>query len=245
MIDEHYVNQKLANLYDANNPWSVDRDFYLALAPATQIDILDLGCGTGLICNAFAERGHKVTGVDPALQMLNVARQKPYGSEIEWVCSTAQAFRSNKCFDLIIMTGHAFQVLLTDADVAAACASMWMHLKPHGRVVFESRNPDLDWTELWNHEFNIKSDDKLTKESRHFKLILNAGEFTNFEVQYRLANETLTSRSQLRFMSLTTIADHLNSAGLQVETVLGEWTGEQFDPRRSHEMIFFAGHIGK
>ncbi|MBX3074382.1 class I SAM-dependent methyltransferase [Candidatus Obscuribacterales bacterium] len=76
--------------------------------------ILDLGCGTGLLCNAYAERGHHVTGADPSNAMLEVARKKPFGSAIEWIQASAQSFRSSKRFDLIIMTGHAFQVLLED-----------------------------------------------------------------------------------------------------------------------------------
>jgi 2-polyprenyl-3-methyl-5-hydroxy-6-metoxy-1,4-benzoquinol methylase len=75
MLDLHYSNQKLADLYDLDSPWSAERDFYLDLAPPSPIDILDLGCGTGSLCNAYAELGHRVTGVDPAQSMLNVAQK--------------------------------------------------------------------------------------------------------------------------------------------------------------------------
>jgi len=36
---------------------------------------LDLGCGTGLLCNAYAADGQGVTGVDPTLAMLEAASQ--------------------------------------------------------------------------------------------------------------------------------------------------------------------------
>lgn len=38
--------------------------------------ILDVGCGTGALCSALSERGLSVTGVDPAEEMLAVARRK-------------------------------------------------------------------------------------------------------------------------------------------------------------------------
>jgi 2-polyprenyl-3-methyl-5-hydroxy-6-metoxy-1,4-benzoquinol methylase len=69
-LDAHYENPKLAEIYDDGNGWSIDRDFYLSLAGDRPIRILDLGCGTGLICDAYAAKGHFVTGVDPAASML-------------------------------------------------------------------------------------------------------------------------------------------------------------------------------
>jgi 2-polyprenyl-3-methyl-5-hydroxy-6-metoxy-1,4-benzoquinol methylase len=112
------------------NSGAEDRDLCFSLAGDSPCDILDLGCGTGLVCDAFAARGHNVTGADPAPAMLDVARSKPHGASVEWVEATAEGFRSPKRFDLIIMTGHAFQVLLTDAQVAEALANMAAHLKP-------------------------------------------------------------------------------------------------------------------
>jgi len=56
--------------------------------------------------------------------MLEIGRRKPHGQEIEWVQSFAQAYRSDKLFDMIIMTGHAFQVLLEDADILATFSMM-------------------------------------------------------------------------------------------------------------------------
>jgi 2-polyprenyl-3-methyl-5-hydroxy-6-metoxy-1,4-benzoquinol methylase len=243
MLDPHYSNQKLADHYDLDNPWSIDRDFYLALAPSTPIDILDLGCGTGLLCNAYAKLGHRVTGVDPALPMLNVARKKPNGRKIDWICVSAQTFSSSKRFDLIIMTGHAFQVLLTDDEVATTLIAMRQHLKPRGRIVFESRNPNMNWAEIWNHDFNVGSTDAVHNKTRQFSLISDDNEFITFEIQYRLPKEVLTSRSKLRFMSRCNIESHLKEVGLKVEAVLGDWGGGPFEPQSSEEMIFFAGLV--
>ena len=120
MPDLHYDDPSLAAIYDITCGWSEDRNFYLALAGNPPKVVLDLGCGTGLLCDAYAARGHDVTGVDPSASMLDIARQKPHGTEVSWVEATAQDYRSDKRFDLIIMTGHAFQVLEDDADIFAA-----------------------------------------------------------------------------------------------------------------------------
>ena len=150
MPDEHYDNPLLAELYDIQCGWSEDRDFYLALAGTSPKSILDLGCGTGLLCRRYAERGHDVTGADPSPAMLDVAHRNAGAAAIDWMLASAQSFRSAKRYDLIISTGHAFQVLEDDADILAGLATMRLHLKPDGRAVFESRNPAIDWATRWH-----------------------------------------------------------------------------------------------
>jgi ubiquinone/menaquinone biosynthesis C-methylase UbiE len=85
-----YQNAQIAEIYDLVNSRSHDTDFYVSLAGLRPCRVLDLGCGTGTLCCDLAERGHRVTGVDPAGAMLAVARHKPQAEWIEWVESTAQ-----------------------------------------------------------------------------------------------------------------------------------------------------------
>lgn len=236
--DEHYINFKLAQLYDFDSPWSKDRDYYLALAGEPPQHILDLGCGTGIMCEAYAARGHKVTGVDPAGAMLDVARHKPHGAEIEWVQSKAQDYKSEHLFDLIIMTGHAFQVLLEDKDMLATFAMMKGHLKPEGLIVFESRNYRIDWEKEWNYDLDLKTPFGEVHESRRF--IKMEKDKMTFELEYKFPDETLKSQSVLRFWSKNEIENHLKSCGLFIEKIRGDWDDKPYYPDTSHEMIFKA-----
>jgi ubiquinone/menaquinone biosynthesis C-methylase UbiE len=47
--------------------------------------ILDVGCGTGALCSVLNDMGLKVTGVDPAEKMLNIAGEKPENRAIRFV----------------------------------------------------------------------------------------------------------------------------------------------------------------
>lgn len=236
MPDTHYENAKLAELYDLDSPWSVDREFYLSLAGKTRQNILDLGCGTGLLCNSYAEKNHDVTGVDPSPAMLEIARQKPHGRDIEWVLARAQNYESDKRFDLIIMTGHAFQVLLEDDDVRGTFSTMRAHIKPGGKIVFESRNPKIDWSKEWNYEMNIELSYGSVRESRQFKAMNN--DLMTFELHYQFPDETLVSQSTLRFWHREEIEKHLTASDLYVDTVVGDWDGKPFVSETSHELIF-------
>jgi 2-polyprenyl-3-methyl-5-hydroxy-6-metoxy-1,4-benzoquinol methylase len=236
--DLHYEEPLLAELYDLDSGWSIDRDFYLALAGPSPKRVLDLGCGTGLLCDAYAGLGHTVTGVDPAKAMLDIARQKPNGSRIEWVQSSAQAFRSNKLFNLIIMTGNAFQVFLEDDDILATFTTMRKHLAANGMIAFETRNPAIDWPALWNRDTDLDVAGRTIRQSR--RVMKMANKRISFETHYALADRTLVSSSELLFLSRSEIEARLNASGLRAETVYGDWQNEPFDEAVSHEMVFIV-----
>jgi SAM-dependent methyltransferase len=238
MPDRHYEEPSLAEIYDLNSGWSIDRDFYLALAGGPPKRILDLGCGTGLLCDAYAALGHAVTGVDPAKAMLDVARSKPHGSEVEWIEASAQEFRSEKKFDLIIMTGNAFQVFLTDADILATFATMRAHLADDGLIAFESRNPAIDWPARWNRDFELRTGDTIIHQSR--RVTKKEGDRIAFETHYLFPDKKLVSHSELRFLTRSEVEERLWRSGLKVEAVYGDWESRPFDEATSEDMIFLV-----
>jgi SAM-dependent methyltransferase len=232
-----YQDPQIAAIYEMANPMSEDAEFYLSLAGPHSCSVLDLGCGTGTLCCALAERGHQVTGVDPAAAMLAVAKRKPYAQHVEWIESSAQTYRSQRRFDLIVMTGHAFQVLLGDTDTLAVLETMRRHLKERGRVAFETRNPHMDWVGAWTARCRVLADGQITETVR----ITGAnGDFISFQTSYRTPGGALTTNSTLRFPSREHIVELITRSGLVVRDVCGDWSAGSFEPARSREMIFIA-----
>ncbi len=238
MTDQHYLNPLLVELYDLDSGWSEDRQYYLSLASGKDMRILDLGCGTGLLCNAYAQTGHHVVGVDPSSAMLQSARQKEFGAKIEWIESSAQEFRSPQKFDLIIMTGHAFQVLLTDEDIASTFDTIKAQLAPGGLAVFESRNPSIEWSSRWNYEIELSCPRGSVIERREFLSFESGTEFMNFELKYSFSESEFVSRSRLRFPDLEKIKSSLFEASLVLEALFGDWRQGEFQENSSEEMIF-------
>lgn len=237
MPDQHYEHPRLAALYDLSSGWSEDRDFYLELAGDTPMKILDLGCGTGLICRAYAERGHHVTGVDPAQAMLDVARDAKHGEKVTWLEGSAQSFRAEERFDLIIMTGHAFQVLLEDEDLAAALDSVANLLARDGRFVFETRNPELDWSTRWDTTTTLQTREGDVLEER--RILERTRSRIVFDTHYRFPDgSALISRSDLRFFEHHTLLEHFGLAGLELVHFFGDWQRGPFIPSSSEEMIY-------
>src|SRR5262245_61711580 len=114
-----YTDPRLAACYDAANPLEYVDAHYLALAGDAPKAILDMGCGTGRLAVALAERGHRVTGADPSAGMMRVARNRPGTGRVTWIDSDAKSLALDTRFDLIFMTGNVFQVFLTDEEVRA------------------------------------------------------------------------------------------------------------------------------
>ena len=190
------------------------------------------------------KRGHRVTRVDPAAAMLAVARSKPHAELVEWVESSSQSYKTQRRFDLIVMTGHAFQILLTDEDALAVLKTMRGHLQEGGRVAFETRNPRLDWAGEWAgrpplirvlHGRQLLETLEITGED---------GEFISFETFYRFPQMTLTTSSTLRFPSREHVGALIARSGLVIRCVFGDWNAGPFEAARSREIIFIAEIAG-
>src|SRR5688572_26437428 len=102
--------------------------------------VLDVGCGTGALLHRARAEGHtgRLCGVDPDAASLNVGRRR---ADIEWVCATAASMTFAREFELAVMTGHGFQVLVTDEDVRESLAAISRALVAGGWFAFETRNP--------------------------------------------------------------------------------------------------------
>ena len=78
-----------------------------------------------MLAAALAQRADcLVVAVDPAAAMLALAKQRYEGASVSWVLGDARTVRLSRRFDLVLLTGHAFQVLLTPDDQAAALTTI-------------------------------------------------------------------------------------------------------------------------
>jgi 2-polyprenyl-3-methyl-5-hydroxy-6-metoxy-1,4-benzoquinol methylase len=131
-----------AEEYDEENPWGPSDAFYLNLAKSTRSPVLDVGCGTGALVRAIAKAGIEATGLDVTPEMIARARMlsEQEGLDIEWIVGDARTMQLDRKFRLIIMTGHAFQHLLTDEDIHTFFDRAREHMRDNGYLAFETRN---------------------------------------------------------------------------------------------------------
>src|SRR3984957_10242877 len=243
MADHHFADAGLAGLYDVLHPWAERDDlaFYLELVMSAAA-VLDVGCGTGALLHRAREAGHRgrLCGLDPAAGMLAQARRR---SDIEWVLGTLGSVGWERAFDLIVMTGHAFQVLVTDDDVQVALAAVRTALTDKGRFVFETRNPSVRAWERWTPENAIEETDPRGDIVRMAHQVETpvTGDLVRFTTTYSSPgwDRPQESRSTLRFLDAAALSEHLAAAGLVIEDQFGDWDRQPLD-ERSPEIITVA-----
>jgi SAM-dependent methyltransferase len=239
---ESYADSRLAALYDALNPAGAAAAFYLSLPGAPPARILDVGCGTGLLACEFATRGYDVTGADPAAAMLATARGRPGGGQVRWIQASAAGLDTGTSFDLIIMTGHVFQLLLEDRDVRAALRVLARHLAPGGSLAFETRNPAVREWQDWNpRDTRQRVEAAGITADVHYDVSAVAGELVTYETwfQFAGARDPVVVPDTLRFMDQAQVAGFLAEAGLAQVTWYGDWDGSPYGPA-SPEIIAVA-----
>ena len=130
----------LTPLYDPLLKWIMrEETFKRRLTSQTNIQpgmtVLDLGCGTGTL-TLMIKRAHPnadVTGLDGDPQVLDIARDKSRGVNIQWDEGLASSLPyPDSVFDRVV-TSLVIHHLVTD-DKRLAFKEIYRVLKPHGEL---------------------------------------------------------------------------------------------------------------
>lgn len=104
--------------------------------------VLDLGCGPGLYCTRFAQRGLRVTGVDHSRRSIEYARfqARTQGLSIDYRLSDYLTLDFRDEFEAVFLIYCDFGAL-SDGDRDNLLARVYLALKPGGRFVFDVWTP--------------------------------------------------------------------------------------------------------
>jgi hypothetical protein len=142
--------------------------------------------------------------------------------------------RLAETFDLILLTGHAFQVFLTDDHVRAVLKTIAMHLAPSGRFIFDSRNPRYRMWETWTPEKSVR----MVTHSAHGTVKAwndvrfdDATAIATYRTFYQIqaTGKLLSASSQIRFIGRERLSALIEEAGLKVDRWLGDWQGAPWE----------------
>jgi ubiquinone/menaquinone biosynthesis C-methylase UbiE len=127
------------NRHFGYHQWLDDRSAELIRGFATDADVLEVGCGTGLILNRIAPLARRAVGLDLSPGMLAVARER--GLEVVEGSARELPFE-DASFDLL----YSFKVLAHVPDLARVFSEMARVVRPGGRLVLEFYNrQSLRW----------------------------------------------------------------------------------------------------
>ena len=72
--------------------------------PFSNLEILDIGCGGGLLTEPMSRLGGKITGIDPSKKNIKIAKlhAKKNNLKINYICCSPENLKSKKKYDVIL-----------------------------------------------------------------------------------------------------------------------------------------------
>ncbi len=103
------------------------------------LDVLDIGCGGGLLCEPITRLGAKVTGIDASEKNIKIAaiHAENSGLDINYQCISAEEMAAKKKkFDVVLNMEVIEHVADVESFLAASCALV----KPGGLMIVATLN---------------------------------------------------------------------------------------------------------
>jgi ubiquinone/menaquinone biosynthesis C-methylase UbiE len=235
-----------APFYDWENAQTLDRrdvEFWQRMATRAGGAVLELGCGTGRVTIPVARTGVRVIGIDRSVEMLRYARKRAtrarLGNRVAWLRGDIRSlpFRQPAPFGLVMAPYGILQSLVSESDLTATLASVSGVLSPGG-IFGVDLVPDLP---VWQ-EYENKVRFRGARRGNKARITLvesvrqdRAKKLTVFDQQYieQRGGDRKSRRFSLVFRTLTVpqVTRRLERAGFHIRAILGDYSGERWDPR--------------
>ena len=153
--------------------------------PLKNINILDIGCGGGLISVPMKKLGANVVGIDASLKNINIAKthSKKNNLKIKYICSSPEKLKINKKFDVLLM----LEIVEHVDDINLFVKKSSKFLKKNGLMFIATLNKTLksyifaivgaeyilNWLPIGTHDWEkfVKPED-LISIAKNYKLNL-------------------------------------------------------------------------
>lgn len=161
--------------------YTLPRDVALmihAWHPDKKVDVLDLGCGTGLLGACLGPMEGVLVGVDLSLEMINQARRHQVYTRFHQV-NLIDALRATPADQYHVIT--ALDVLIYIGDLEPVMPAAFQVLLPGGRFVFSCELGADD-----SKDFTLHNTMRFTHRPAYVEKLLETSGFTDITVNQRV-----------------------------------------------------------
>jgi predicted TPR repeat methyltransferase len=168
-FDQHLVQE-----LEYKTPELLNQFVRKALADdRTGLDVLDLGCGTGLGGMVFRDIARRLVGVDLSPKMVNKAKKRNIYDELMVGDVLAPVSAPGATFDLII----AVDVFIYIGDLSRVFAAAKTALRPGGLFAFSTEAEDND-----NGAFVLRTSGRYAHTERYIRYLAGEAGLTEISV---------------------------------------------------------------
>lgn len=123
----------------------------------SQCKIIDLACGTGVLCHVLSKDGYKVSGLDVSKEMLTIARKK--NLRLKFFHKDLRKFTLKPRFHIATCSFDSLNHIMENAELIAAFKNVSNCLEKKGLFIFDINMP-LGLMG-WRHSSTISGKDYL------------------------------------------------------------------------------------
>lgn len=243
----------LAEIYDVEQNFTDDIEYYLRMASRFGDPILELGAGTGRLLIPLAKKGYQVVGLEKSPSMVDIFLRKIDSLEdriqkrISVIEGDMSEFNLDKKFSFIFMAYNTLNHLRRD-QVLECFRCVKKHLAPHGVFMLNNDIPSLE---------DMKGSSGKTVRYEHYHPYRESVVETTFTSHYDLENleekdvivvkeieENRVVRQEVCKQRLSIffpchVRNYLQDSGMKIISEYGCLSEEPLGPD-SREMVFLA-----
>lgn len=206
-----------------------------SIRPDYNSKVLDVCCGAGRHSIEFAKRGFDVTGFDLSKFLIGEANKhkkllKEKNIKVKFLIKDMRDFNFKNSFDLILNIFSSFGYFENDEDNFKVLENVKSSLKKNGYFVFDFLNEAVLRKTLVKKDFVTIAGKKACQERR----IEN--DFVYKDI--KICKDIFTER--IKLYSCRDICVRLESLGLNVVSVFGDFFGNSFLKNKSKRFIIIA-----
>lgn len=100
------------------------------------LEILDIGCGGGLVCEPMARMGANITGIDADTNAIDIAKNHAKNSNLDINYKKGELKDHDKKYDVVL----ALEIIEHVTDISLFIEQCTQHVKPDGILIMSTLN---------------------------------------------------------------------------------------------------------
>jgi SAM-dependent methyltransferase len=200
----------------------------------TKKNVLDLCCGNGRHSRQLAKLGYQVTGIDLSTVLLQEAEQRNDAKAIRYLHRDVRDLPFKDEFDYILNLFTSFGYFEQIEENMKVFTSIHNSLKLDGKFLIDFLNPGYVKSTLVPYSERTV-DDLLVIEKRRIE-----GKKVCKDIEIHQGKEIRTYQEQVNLFEFEEMKSMIESSGLEVTQVYGDFKQQTYDELESPRMIIIG-----